>query len=153
MGDIIQYRVRGYEGLDTFYTVRSDVPAVLKALRDAIGILPRVDSDGQSECPFAAQLFTQKDNAAEKVEKLHAYMSNYLQTVDEEIQRCHHNLRAWREEVRERWQDRRERERQISESCYLEDLNSATKVREVVAKAIAEMEQALAISARHTYPG
>jgi len=57
----------------------------IKDLQAATEILPRVDKDGSSECPFAQTLYAQQDEAEEKVIEDLKKASRYLDLVKEEI--------------------------------------------------------------------
>ena len=68
------------------------MPKILGKLVSKIKILPKVDEKGQSECPFAEDLYAQKDKAAKEfVEELEKG-SKYLKFIDEEIAKHRRNL-------------------------------------------------------------
>ena len=62
----------------------SYMPKRLDELLDAVKILPKVNQDGTSECPFAEDLYVQKDELAEKVEKEAKRIQPYLRLVEKE---------------------------------------------------------------------
>jgi hypothetical protein len=91
--DILR-RVRGYEYLNVASRIQQDVKPAIKQLDAAIRMLPRIDRNGESECPFAAQLYVQKEQKAAKVGDELTAMRHLLEMIDEEIMRCHKNLRV-----------------------------------------------------------
>lgn len=65
---------------------------LLETLRSKINELPKVDDKGRSECPFAENLYAQKEQAASNlIEKLKK-ASRYLALLEQEISRLRHNL-------------------------------------------------------------
>lgn len=66
---------------------------LLEELLSKIQVLPKVDKEeGRSECPFAEDLYAEKDDFAEKVEKESKKLQRYLRLVEQEIARCRGNL-------------------------------------------------------------
>jgi hypothetical protein len=57
----------------------------IKELQEATKILPKVDKNGGSECPFAESLYAKKDEAEEKVIEKMKKASRYLDLLKEEI--------------------------------------------------------------------
>lgn len=57
----------------------------LGRLEAALSVLPRVDEDGRSECPFAEQLFAAKDEAMEGAERLVEALRDYVERQDSTI--------------------------------------------------------------------
>ena len=65
-----------------------------KRLGRALEVLPRVDEDGHSECPFAEQLYRQKEEAAHEARAATAPVKHALQVVQKEHTRCRRALVA-----------------------------------------------------------
>lgn len=55
-------------------------------------ILPRVDMAGESDCPFAEDLFAQKEEAAAKLREDLTDLLNVKQELEVELGHCQHNL-------------------------------------------------------------
>jgi len=56
------------------------------------GMCPKVDEKGRSECPFADQLYAQKEEMEKKVVNGLTKLGRYRELVDKEIKRFHGNL-------------------------------------------------------------
>jgi len=54
--------------------------------------LPKVDEQGKSECPFAEELYADKEEALANVERESGRLEEYLDWVEQEIERCQRNL-------------------------------------------------------------
>jgi hypothetical protein len=70
----------------------SYMKSLVEGLLNAISVLPKVDEEGNSECPFAEDLYAQKEEAAEKVEAELPKLRGYVGVVEQEIARCEANL-------------------------------------------------------------
>jgi len=68
------------------------VEDVLDELLSKATQLPKVDEHGNSECPFAEDLYAQKEEAVELVKKECKDLRPYLELVKEEVERCKKNL-------------------------------------------------------------
>lgn len=66
--------------------------AKAEKLRSAVAALPRVDKEGNSECPFAAELYAKKEKIQAEVEAGLQKLEEYLQQVEEEITRIKGDL-------------------------------------------------------------
>lgn len=68
------------------------MPTYLEKLQSKIDILPKVDKEGRSECPFAENLYAEKENVAEEVaEKLKRLRLCFLFVV-RELSHLHQDL-------------------------------------------------------------
>lgn len=61
-------------------------------LRGALQVLPKVDDDGHSECPFARELYTEKERRQAEVQARLGALHESLWVVKAEIERCERNL-------------------------------------------------------------
>ena len=66
--------------------------SLVQDLSNAISVLPKVDEEGNSECPFAETLYAQKDEAAEKVAVELPKLYRCVGVAEREIARCEANL-------------------------------------------------------------
>ena len=76
-----------------------DVGSFMRALKDKIqkvhetaARLPRVDSKGYSECPFAERLYAEKEELLQEFELSRNQIPDYLNLIDQEIARFQRNL-------------------------------------------------------------
>jgi hypothetical protein len=70
----------------------SSLGKLLGTLQSKINELPKVDDKGGSECPFAENLYAQKEEAASNVIEKLKKASRYLALLEQEISRLRHNL-------------------------------------------------------------
>ena len=77
------------EGLDEFI---DHMEALLDKLTSKANQLPKVDEKGNSECPFAEELYADKEEALTEVAKESKKIEQYLDRVEQEIKRCRKNL-------------------------------------------------------------
>lgn len=145
--------VRGYRELHLPLMIRNEVEPALVALERAVSMLPAVDADGRSECPYAAQIYRQKDEAAKKVAQLLTTIGHMMETVEQEVARCRNRLEVIKEAT-ERVHDPRTVDG--CDSAVREaqgDVNGALADRQLLKSVAAKMEQALKYAAKLTYPG
>jgi len=77
------------EDLDEFI---NHMEALLDKLTSKVNQLPKVDEKGNSECPFAEELYADKEEALTEVSKESKKIEQYLDRVKWEIKRCRKNL-------------------------------------------------------------
>ena len=63
----------------------------VRELIEATKVLPRVDEEGSSECPFAKDLYAKKEEKREMVAQVLAQLPDNLNRVNNEIERCEAN--------------------------------------------------------------
>jgi len=80
------------EALKNFWRIVSDVDKRIKELESKLSTLPRVDEEGTSECPFAEDLYAQKEEAEENLSRLLPILQEFISLLDREVSRCQHNL-------------------------------------------------------------
>lgn len=66
---------------------RTCADAALLAIRQ----LPKVDKDGNSECPFAEELYARKEEAVEQVKSCLRKLYEYANWIEEQLGRCRQN--------------------------------------------------------------
>jgi len=70
----------------------SSAQFALKQLGSALSYLPRVDSQGRSECPFAEDLYRQKEKKHRSAERELHFLDTCLSTISIELGRCRRNM-------------------------------------------------------------
>jgi hypothetical protein len=75
--------------LDSFL---SETQALISQLHSKLRGLPRVDNQGRSECPFAEDLFSAKEQVAEKLGLRLKPLLEYRTAVEQEVERTRRNL-------------------------------------------------------------
>jgi len=78
--------------LESFDRKLDSAAHAMEELAEAVAVLPRVDKDGSSECPFAEQLYRQKEEAHLEAQGELNDLEELLRAVDQEIGRCRKNL-------------------------------------------------------------
>ena len=126
---------------------------LVEELFSKIRVLPKVDQEGNSECPFAEDLYAQKDESMEKVEKESQKLPRYLGLVEKEIARCSANLEQISadrsslnlEEAKEKYN--------VAKRSQESQYNSAIQQRKALVDLISRTEQALAMARSKEFPG
>jgi len=65
----------------------------MKKLATAVSGLPQVSKEGHSDCPFAKQLYVQKEEAHNKADAALSRLERVLEDVNKEIARCRNNMK------------------------------------------------------------
>jgi coenzyme F420-reducing hydrogenase alpha subunit len=76
-------------GLKSFISFLDEL---VENLKTKVGVLPVVDDKGGSECPFAEQLYFQKEEAEEKLNEHLKKGAQYVDLLSKEISKGHENL-------------------------------------------------------------
>ena len=64
----------------------------IERLDRAVGQLPKVDKDENSECPFAKELYQEKEDAQKKLAECLSQLYEYRKWVLDQIKKCKNNL-------------------------------------------------------------
>ena len=83
---------RDQQELKDLWQKVNQVEGQIKNLDSKTSILPRVDEDGGSECPFAEDLYAQKEEAERELTKGIQKLEGFLPVLDREIARCRNNM-------------------------------------------------------------
>ncbi len=70
----------------------AQVTASVGQLESILQSLPRVEANGRSECPFAEDLYAQKEELETQVSRAVAMLQGYLSALEKEVERCERNL-------------------------------------------------------------
>lgn len=130
------------KGLESFVAgTRSQAEELLRMTRS----LPEVDKNGNSECPFARELYAKKEKAEQELIGRLATLHRYLSAVEQELARCKGNLVVI--SSRETMLNRDEAKRMYSDAevaqaaeykRYVEKRNRIQETLELVEQALAE---------------
>ena len=90
-GKKVHHRPAGLS-LDQLQSVMASTEKSLDDLNHKNRILPKVEKDGSSECPFAEDLYADKEEAAQKLTKRLQELRSFLPQIDEKIARFKSNL-------------------------------------------------------------
>lgn len=132
--------------------IQDEMKPAIKDLDNEVRMLPRIGPDGQSECPFAAQLYEQKERKAAKVAEILTTMRRKLKAIDEEITLYLHNLRIAEEAAAEIHGEATSQNAVYVVSVVKENLASAQNDSKMAKEAIAELERVLMYSEKIRHP-
>ena len=127
--------------------------AAVEKLERTAGRLPKVDQDGNSECPFAEQWYAEKEAAQKELNDCLQKMDEYRQWVDKEIHGCRNDLsvttaheeRLHKDSPREHYSD--------AEAKISGNLRHLAKVKEQIEALFKQMQKSIQKACRKYYPG
>jgi hypothetical protein len=126
---------------------------LLEELTSKVRALPKVDQEGNSECPFAEDLYAQKDECMEKVEQESQKLQPYLVLVEEEIARCRANLGRISSDASslnlDEAKERYDAAKRSQESQY----NNALRQRKALTDLVSRTKETLALAQSRAFPG
>lgn len=70
----------------------NETEKAIQEVESATSVLPIVDEEGHSECPFAPELYEQKEKAVRKLEERLSCLQGNMSLMDKEVDRCRANL-------------------------------------------------------------
>lgn len=142
---------RARQPLDYKADFRNEVEPALAALHGAMDVLPAVDKQGRSDCPFASQLYRAMDKAAERVASLLVRVRTILARSDEEVARCEHRLEYIRQHANDLHDAGTRAEYDGAISAARKDLVSASQDQKAIKDTLARMMRALSYASRISY--
>jgi hypothetical protein len=124
-----------------------------KDLLSKINSLPNVDKDGNSECPFAEDLYAQKDEFMEKVEQESQKMYRYLSLVEHEITRCRANLERISADAGSLNFDEAKKKYEAAMRSQESEYNEVIGKRKALIDLIKMVEETLSMARSKMFPG
>lgn len=144
-----------YGTLD-LYHLDDQVLGELKQLREELEslhpIMPKVDQEGYSECPFAEDLYRRKAELEAKVAEKLAILRNMLPEIERELHRCERNLDRIKVDAAQLRQAVTQRKYAESYSQQEWEYLGVIQRRDKVMKALQNTEATLESSRRKTHP-
>jgi chromosome segregation ATPase len=126
---------------------------LLEELSSKVQVCPKVDQEGNSECPFAEDLYAKKEEFSEKVEKESKKIQRYLQAVEQEIDRCSNNLERISADSRSLNGDEAKEKYAIAKRAQEAEYNKAIQQRRALTELISKTEKVLGLARAKTFPG
>jgi septal ring factor EnvC (AmiA/AmiB activator) len=126
---------------------------LLEQLLSKAQVCPKVDQEGNSECPFAEDLYAEKEEFSEKVEKESKKIQRFLQVVDQEIDRCSNNLERISADSRSLNSDEAKEKYAIAQRAQEAEYKKAIQQRRALTELISKTEKVLALARAKTFPG
>jgi len=128
-------------------------PRVVENLLRTTRRLPKVEANGESDCPFAEKLYLEKQEAERSVIQHQSTLQECLGDVEQQVARCGNNLVVISAGQTALHQDELKREFTHAEASQATEYHHFVSLREQLQQAIASVEQALAESLPQQYPG
>jgi hypothetical protein len=126
---------------------------LLDELETKFKILPKVDQEGNSECPFAEDLYAEKEEFLEKVEKESRKIQGYLRLVEQEIARCRGNLGKIRSDARSLHLDEAKEKYDAAKRAQETQYKKAIQQRTALMDLTSRTAKVLALARSKTFPG
>jgi len=137
------------EGIESFMRY---MEGLLDTLKAKVDMLPKVDGDGNSECPFAESLYAERDELEERVNKALQDASGYMELLDREIARLRGNLRRVQADANSLNSLRAKEEYQNAAQALEHHIGKNLERRKALSELIASAEKLLAFSRAKKWP-
>jgi len=131
----------------------SHVKRLLEELWSKVKVCPKVDQEGNSECPFAEDLYAEKEEFTEKVEKESKKLQPYLRVVEQEIERCSNNLDQLSADSSSLNLDEAKERYAVAKRAQESQYNKALQQRKGLTDLISKTEKIVALARAKTFPG
>lgn len=128
------------------------VESYVSELIAKIGMLPKVEEDGSSECPFAQKLYAEKEQAEAKVQVCLAKLGEYESWTHSEIARCRSNLTELIAHEQQLNRDSPKQKLSDAESKLAAVYNRLLNLAESIKETINKVEKALEKAGQKQYP-
>lgn len=132
--------------------IRLEMKPALKELESVVRILPRVGPVGESDCPFAAQLYVQKEAKARRVAEVWTKLRYRLETVVEEILQCQERLRVVGRMFDDVESDTTRKRLGYAHNEVEGQLRGAESARDELKATLEEIERTLMLSEKLSHP-
>lgn len=129
------------------------VSSLIAKLQSAATSLPEVAPDGSSECPFAGELYAQKEELERRLLGAVASLRRHLEAVEEELQRCKEKLKVISQDKSQLAFDEAIDQYAQAEQKLRDKCTSLSEDRRALLDAIGRAVAALAASRSKKYPG
>jgi len=134
-------------------SILSDAKRDIKELDAASAVLPKVGPNGESECPFAAQLYVQKEGKARKVADQWIRLRYHMDAVEDEIGQYQKALSTAGKVCRGVNTGETHKQALYAYRRMESRLHAAEDERRQTQDALEYIERVLAYSARLSHPG
>ena len=155
-GGVYEEHTTEYRGSDLhqgFDSLIAEAERRISALESSTRVLPKVDDEGSSDCPFAGNLYTQKEEAEEKVIEIIGRLERYQDLVEKELARCRRNLKRIELDAKtvrlKTVKDKYYQAANAQESEYLKAVQQKKTLKELISRC----NEVLANSRKKRWPG
>ena len=125
----------------------------VEQLERAVQSLPRVNTKGSSECPFAEDLYAQKEELESAVGRDVAMLGGYLAALQEDVARCENNLQRIRTDAGNLTVPEALDAYGTAENTQNDEYYQAVTDRDSIVLVLPRAESALLVSRHRKYPG
>jgi len=139
--------VSGVEGL------MNKAVAAAKEFQRAAGELPKVDKNGSSECPFAEELYAKAEKCREKCQGLQVQLHECLTLVQNEIDKCGHDLSVLSAQKDQLNRDRPRAHFSAAEARIASMYKKWIQLRDSLKRTIVDIDDMLQQTKDKRYPG
>lgn len=138
--------------MDEVESFLQHVASCIEALRNAVSFLPKVDEQGNSDCPFAKELYEKKEKAQEEVAACIDRLHEYEKWTDDQIKRCLNNLTVISANAERLNSDLPRRDFTEAEAEAAALYKRLARLRLKIKKAIKKCRQAIKEASQKKYP-
>ena len=125
----------------------------IKELQSKASSLPIVEEDGSSECPFAEDLYAQKEEAEDKLRDLLSDLNGQIPLLTDDIARHRRNLKQISADKEKLTTPQPKGSYSSAEQQLQSDLHVALRIQERFRDILKRAKLALEIAATQTFPG
>jgi len=125
----------------------------IEDLDRSVHSLPAVDKEGNSECPFAEELYAKKEKLQEKLQSQLKELYKILEAIEAEISRCRNNLTVVTSHQNKINGDKVRDHYTEEEARLAARITQLNNMREEVLKAIKACQKAIAEASAKYFPG
>ena len=125
----------------------------IQELQCAVRRLPKVDKDGSSECPFAEDIYANKEDAQKQAVHCQSQLDKSLQWIEGQIHSCSNDLAVITAHESQLHKDRPRSHFSDAEAKLAAYYNRLVKLKETVKDAFKEVQEAIIQASQKQYPG
>jgi len=125
----------------------------LEKLDRAMTSLPHVDEQGSSECPFAEDLYAQKEEAEKQVLEDVNRLMGYMRAIEHAIAQCRSNVARIRADSAKLNGEKARDSFSSAEEAAERELREAIQDRDAISVVLARAQAVLKVSQTRKFPG
>lgn len=133
--------------------VLAQVSEDINGLESAMNSLPHVDNQARSECPFAEELYAQKEELERQVTEDVGRLLGYMRAIDHDIARCRNNLARIRADSAKLNRDEVRDCFSAAEEAAQRKCREALQDKDAISIVLARAEAVLKVSRTRKFPG
>jgi hypothetical protein len=139
--------------LERVTSVIKNMKALLENLSQKTSQLPKVDDKGNSECPYAEDLYAEQEEAITKVAEELKRLRRYQEIVDQLVAKHRRNLDLIRTDASSLHLDRAKEQYSSAELSQEHNYRQAVRCQKELLEIISWAENAIALARGKKFPG